>query len=204
MNDFWPVIEVLTAYIRVHAPWEGTRTEGASSFSSSKQQKMVEQSNPKPREDIQTILSVIGGFTRPLFEKGEGKSLNLAGTDLRGANLAGAHLEKANLTAAHLEKANLRGAHLEKATLYKAHMQEAKLIDSHLEEADLVEANLCKAEFFGANLQRANLKEAALIDSHLEGQTSRKPGYKEQNSKELTCQGLTSAGQTLRKQKASR
>lgn len=156
-RDHWPIMEVLTAYIRENAPW--TADEPAA----------------RPPEaipaDIQAILTVLGRRTRS-YRREENRWLDLSRADLRGANLVGAHLEGANLTGSHLEEANLTGAHLEEATLFKAHLEEATLLKAHLEEADLGEthlegAGLDAAHLEGTYLAEAHLEEVDLFEAHL-------------------------------------
>jgi Pentapeptide repeats (8 copies) len=93
-RDHWPIMEVLTAYVREHAPWK-------------KADLPANQRNP-PATDIQTILKVIGRRERS-YEKGN-QHLDLRWTNLNNAELTGTHLEGADLEDAHLEGAYLMGA----------------------------------------------------------------------------------------------
>ena len=79
--DHWPVMEVLTAYVRENAPWK-------ENSSPSKQ-----DGAPNPRTDVQAILTVLGRRQRS-YEK-EGQILDLRKTNLRTAYLEEVHLEKA-------------------------------------------------------------------------------------------------------------
>jgi pentapeptide repeat protein len=99
-KDHWPIMEILTAYVREHAV-------------------RVQDENPdvKPlTKDIQAILTVVGRRART-YGNGEDQALDLRNAFLKGANLSGAHLEEAKLSGAHLEEAKLSGAHLEGAYL---------------------------------------------------------------------------------------
>jgi hypothetical protein len=158
-KDYWPIMEVLTAYVREHASWKKESSpspqdlpqdseEPASEEDNSQQRDL--QSRPRLDTDIQAILTVIGRRTRR-YGQGEDQRLDLRGTDLRGANLIGAHLERAILSDAHLEGADLIGAHLERANLNDAHLEGAILIGAHLE---------------GANLNGTHLEGANLSDAH--------------------------------------
>jgi hypothetical protein len=111
-RDHWPIMEVLTAYVREHAPWKetelrdvmvlvdaGTRTYALEQreekiLSSETQPTQSNQSPPKLATDIQAILTVLGRRART-YGKGEDQHLNFARTDLRGAVLWEAHLHKA-------------------------------------------------------------------------------------------------------------
>jgi uncharacterized protein YjbI with pentapeptide repeats len=161
-KDHWPIMEVLTAYVRENAAWPPETLEEAKKKrpwakarfripSLSKEMNTADQKNVKPDPDIQAILTIIGRRART-FRKGENQRLDLRNTDLRGADLQGAHLEGANLSEAHMERTNLCEAHLEKANLLSAHLEWSELREAGLEGA-----------FLGATyLHFANLQEADL------------------------------------------
>ena len=93
-QDHWPIMEVLTAYIRDRA-------------SVSDEEKVKEdvkdegRPSPKVASDIQAILTVIGR-RRELWRRLETERLDLAEASLAGSDLFRAHLEKAFLIRAHL------------------------------------------------------------------------------------------------------
>jgi hypothetical protein len=111
-RDHWPVMEVLTAYIRENA--QRKRLPADDSLST----------------DIQAILTIIGRRERS-YEKSD-QNLDLYGANLHGANSKDAHLEGANLSSAHLETSQLNGAHLNDAALYGAHLESANLESANL------------------------------------------------------------------------
>jgi hypothetical protein len=135
-RDHWPIMEILTAYVREHAPWK----------------EEEQRSQPMLALDIQAILTVLGRRTRT-YCKGEDDRLDLARTDLCGALIGGTHLEGANLTETHLERANLSGAHLEDAILMYTHLEDALLITARLGRASLMGAHLEGADLGGVNLK---------------------------------------------------
>jgi hypothetical protein len=125
-NYHWPIMEVLTSYVRRHAAWEpGTESD--------------ENPPASPKPDIQAILDVIGRRSEHhrTDETVESGTIDLRATDLRGASLRGAHLERASLWAVHLERADLGGAYLGGADLGGANLREAR----NLTQAQLDEAN---------------------------------------------------------------
>ena len=162
-RDHWPIMEVLTAYVREHAPWKETelrsKEEGSSTEIPSTQNH---EPVPKPTTDIQAILTVIGRRTRS-YDKGEDQVLNLSRTDLRGANLVGAHLEGVALSGAHLERAFLINAHLEGVLLFSANLEFARLMRAHLEGTRFGRAHL-----LGTFLRGAHMKGARLTDANLQ------------------------------------
>jgi hypothetical protein len=127
-DDHPQVIEVLTAYVRQHARYEG------------------EEGEPPPLPtDIQAVMSVLA--RRDITQDRKDQPLHLAGTDLRRLVLdarEGAHLEGAILDEAHLENARLYNAHLEGAWLREAHLVGAILSDAHLQGANLEGAHVSR------------------------------------------------------------
>jgi uncharacterized protein YjbI with pentapeptide repeats len=163
-EDHWPIMEVLTAYVRQHAPWpeEGQGDEADPTL----QKKSVKDwggdpetaETPTPDPDIQAIMTVIRRRTRA-FGHGEPEPLNLdftnlSGADLREANLSGAQLAGVNLSRANLSGANLSGAYLR---------------ESDLTWADLIGANLSEAVAPGVDLRALDLREANLSGANLAG-----------------------------------
>ncbi len=163
-EDHWPIMEILTAFVRDKAAWK----EGNG---------VPDGDPPRPPQDIQSALTVLGRRERSheteRSHEAEGQHLDLRNTDLRGADLSEAHLEGARLVMAHLEGALLTGTHLEGAWLDGAHLEGARLFGAHLEGAGLDRAHLEGARLFGAHLERAwldgaHLERAWLDEAHLE------------------------------------
>jgi hypothetical protein len=178
-EDYWTVMETLTAFVRERARWKEL---GPADDTSSEARHEVPT-------DVAAVLSVIRRRSQQNRqnwerEQREGWRLDLRSTDLRGADLGKAHLERAILKEACLNKANLEGAYLRKADLsethlkgasfWKAYLEEADLCGAHLERAIFMQAHLEEAIFWTAHLERANFRGAhlegvLLIDAHLEG-----------------------------------
>ena len=135
----WPIRQIFTAYLRTHAPWQGSR--------------IIE-----PEEDIQTILRIIGGRA----SHGEPERLLLSSTDFSRYNLSDAHLENAVLVSTRLESAHLSGAHLQGADLSGARLQGANLTKADLRSALLRGTHLEGAYLIGADLRGADLADAYL------------------------------------------
>jgi uncharacterized protein YjbI with pentapeptide repeats len=170
-KDYWPVMEVLTAYLRENAA-RGRADQSAA--------------NPRPGADIQAIVGVLGR-RRSSLPTGERRLLDLRETDLRGANLSGARLEGVTLqgakldgadaTRAALSRSNLReaelggailsGADLEGAALARANLEGVRLNGADLKGADLSGANLRGVDLWQANLKGCNLKDADLRGADL-------------------------------------
>jgi uncharacterized protein YjbI with pentapeptide repeats len=167
-HEYWPIMEVLTAYVRDNAAWNPhtARTNGAPG------------APVRPGADIQAVLAVLGRRRPPPHSSGQEKRLlDLRETDLRGANLSGsrldgvslygAHLEQADATRAVLSRSNLREAWLTGASLTEVNLEGASLSRAHLEGARLNRANLQGADLSGADLRGADLWEANLKGCNL-------------------------------------
>ncbi len=148
-RDHWPVMEVLTAFVRERAPrkFEGT---------------------PRGRTplDIQAIINVLGRRTQT-YEVSE-QRLDLSGTDLTFAHLEG-HFERAIFRDANLSRANLDGARLSGADLSSANLIGAGLNYADLSGAVLIGADLRGANLYGAVLSKADLRGARLGGADLNG-----------------------------------
>ena len=84
-KEHWPILEVLTAYIR-----EGsTRPLGQTPATNP---QAVKAGGIWPGTDIQAVLTVIGGLGPASDPMGKRQTLDLRHTDLRGAELQGANL----------------------------------------------------------------------------------------------------------------
>jgi Pentapeptide repeats (8 copies) len=174
-RDHWPIMEILTAYVREHAPWPPKAIQSLTDDLSPVEKSLTEKDrlSLKPAADIQAILTVLGRRART-YGKGEDQHLNLGSIDLRGANLPGAHLEGADLVGTNLGGAFLRDARLEGALCWDTHLEKAYLPRAHLEGAELDGAHLQGAQLSDANLKwaalgGAHLEEAVLEDAHFEG-----------------------------------
>lgn len=124
-EEHWPIMEVLTTYIRVNAPWPA-REEQIRALTERLESVDQIRATGEEREilgmgyavflhnramDIHAALTVLGRHT--LSYETEEQRLVLILTDLSGANLTGAHLERAILGGAHLENAKLYCTHLQ-------------------------------------------------------------------------------------------
>jgi Pentapeptide repeats (8 copies)/Domain of unknown function (DUF4304) len=147
----WPVMEVLSAYLRKHAPvvYRSPSPEPSANC-------------PARAPDHQAIATVIG--RRQRSQDLDGGRLRLEQTDLSGVRWEEASLQSIDFYGALLMGADLHEAHLDGASLNLAHLEEANLIEAHLEGTYLMSAYLD-----GADLTRAELEGAHLDQAHLEG-----------------------------------
>jgi uncharacterized protein YjbI with pentapeptide repeats len=132
------VVQDLVSFVRQRVPWNEEP-----------------QAYPRPPEDVQAALLVIGRWPQ---QPTAGESwINLRGTDLRGAELGNLHFEHAYFSGAHLERALIRFGHFERAVLASAHLENASLNEAHFEEADLEGVHFDDAKLQGAHLEGATL-----------------------------------------------
>ncbi|WP_085244689.1 pentapeptide repeat-containing protein [Mycobacterium paraense] len=146
--------------------------------------------DPRPSEDIQTVIYVVGRRDRTHDAANESvdfshtclrgasflaetaadySDVSMNSSDLRGANLGLARLENVYLYGATLDDAlivgsKLRGARLSYAHLWRAGLSGTDLRGAHLANADLTKANLCDANLSGADLGGANLTDVLYGD----------------------------------------
>ena len=178
-EDYWPIMEVLTAYVRQNAPQESELTELVVGYF---RQNAAYESGKDPTEggsdeevrapdpDIQAIMTVLRRRTHS-FGHGEPEPLNLSWTYLRRANLSGADLAEAGLTGANLTRANLMEANLSGTQLKQANLSGANLGLANLGigGASLLGARLYGADLSGAYLRGAFLTSANLMEANLSG-----------------------------------
>jgi hypothetical protein len=138
-SDLITIGQVLTAFIRSHAPWPPRLPNQPAATLPIDQVEELQVWAP----DVQASLDVLGRgrfFMHPAVSG----LFNLRATDLRRANmhgvlgpvqLDGAHLENANLTGTYMSRASLTEAHLEGASLEGANLKGANLDGVHLEGA---------------------------------------------------------------------
>jgi uncharacterized protein YjbI with pentapeptide repeats len=164
-DDYWTVMETLTAFVRERARC----TEADTPLSASIARLYVDATSEERAADglptdIAAALTVIcrrdpRNYQR---EKKKGWMFDLQNTDLRRASLLGARLERANLAGAHLEEATLVAAHLAFADLRRAHLDGADLGGADLELAHLNGAHLRGTRLSGAHLSGAWLEDVDL------------------------------------------
>jgi hypothetical protein len=141
-RDHWSIMEILTAYVRVNAPFDP---------------KAAHIQGEKLRTDIQAILTVLGrrrtDQNRELV--GPGRYLDLSRTRLCGARLTLANLQGVDLTGVDLRGAWLWGARLCWAALGEANLEGARLTGANLQHAFFRQTNLSGAQVEGANFHEA-------------------------------------------------
>ena len=200
--------EVLTAYIRGHAPWP-PRLEGQPpSDMPIREVPFLRLRAP----DVQAALTVLGrgGFMPPdpltppldlantdlrrayLSIMSALQMARLDGADLRGADFVNVSLYRATLNRANLREARLLGAILAGATLDGADLQDANLSGALVEGATLDGANLQNAVLSNANLIGATLDHANLQGAHLDG-----AGFQQASLVGAKLQGASFAGENL-------
>jgi len=187
----WPVMEVLTAFLRENSATNESREIIDALESSRRGQALarppVKAGSRQPRlaADLQAIATVLGRRpeNRRRHEAWSGRRLDLSGVWLPTAQLKGAQLQRSDLTDARLDRASLAGANLQGADLMDAHLYGADLKNAHLEDANFISADLEQAELgsrsqfaldgeSGAHLAGATFMFATLAGPAFAGPTS--------------------------------
>ena len=152
-EDYWSIMEILTAYVRHNSHWPHGQIRSSQDV-----RELVERGPNRVEPDIEAIMTVLRRRAGS-YGSGEPQHLNLSDT-----NLAGVNLMEANLSYAYLP-----GAYLFEANLWRAVLFNAKLWNARLYRANLTgKASLIGADLTGAQLWWAKLKEAILIGAILE------------------------------------
>jgi Pentapeptide repeats (8 copies) len=183
-----PIIEVLTAYVRGHAPKshveEGLETESAESVDPSIPPNYVVRIREidhlrKRAPDLQAVMTVLGRRTFLLDPAETWEILNLSGVDLshadlHRANLCGVDFSSADLSMSFFREAKLDNSHLNFADFRAASFVEASVTNCNMHAVDLrysylVDTNLSQSLLQGARLNGANLEGARLEHCYLHG-----------------------------------
>jgi uncharacterized protein YjbI with pentapeptide repeats len=168
-QDYWPIMEILTAYVREKLPYDSSNRNTIYEpiyvryLNKEKNEEPIERKVPL---DIQTVLTVIGRRKYSPYT-GETDFLDLSKTNLCGFSLIGAHLEEADLQRTNLQEVDLQRANLQGADLRDADLQGTNLIKVNLQGANLKHAKLRHSTLAYAVLTNANLQEADLEHSML-------------------------------------
>jgi hypothetical protein len=161
-GDYWPIMDVLTTFVRDQAP----RTDSPHDW--------------KPSQDVQAALNVVARRSATLIPtRTEDAPIDLHDCDLKLAWMSGANFQwaffgssrlvEADLSSARLDEARMNDADLTNADLSMASMRKADLSRCHLRNANLHSAKLHEANLSGADLGGADLTEAELYGADLSG-----------------------------------
>jgi uncharacterized protein YjbI with pentapeptide repeats len=170
-ENHWPIMEVLTAYVRENARQRQVsdpRVEPILGEGGGTKRFSAPGSVPEISADIQAILTVLGRRTLT-YQEGEEHRLDLVHTHLQGAVLTGANLNGALLSGANLQRAMLYKSNLADAALDESDLQACNLNYADLQRANLRKARLEKAYLMSAKLQHGKLAGATLSGADLRG-----------------------------------
>ena len=184
------IMRLFCAFVRHHTERESTTSAekggGSELGAGGGQANLV----PKPREDVQAIMTAIGSRSRRSvrFERQKEYRLDFRDADLRGARLDGANLACADFTQAKLSGVDFCGTDLSGAKLILANLScpplsranlnralTAMSFDQHdprvtlMMDVDLSDADLSGADLSNAVMPYANLSGAYLVVTDLSG-----------------------------------
>jgi Pentapeptide repeats (8 copies) len=166
-EDHPQVMEVLTAYVREHAPRPERPDESERKDAAAEPKDAVTEPDvgrrvrvrPLPRvpTDVQAVIRILG--RRKAYDVSR---LDLSRTELRRMDLRGGQFAEADLSQSILARANLTDADLSNAMLMRADFSGARLTRAILVESKMSGAILKRAQLDGADLRGANLSGAVL------------------------------------------
>jgi hypothetical protein len=150
-DHHWPIMEILTTYIRNNASRRGYE-EAFEELGS-------------PQADIQAILTIIG--RRSVYHRDvELGPIDLRDTALRRAYLQGASLQGAYLQEADLREANLRGAYLQGVDLREVHGLTQELIEWTIGSNETMLGEDLNRP---ARWSKSTLEQAQFVSEHIDG-----------------------------------
>jgi uncharacterized protein YjbI with pentapeptide repeats len=195
MDDHWPIMETLAAYLRAKLPHLETVKVPPEPDANQPSESMPPDPADADKEpevkiilpavkslpaNLEAVLTVFARRERKYDPKGlqinlseanlgltNLNSANLSEVNLHLANLSGASLYSVNLSKTDLHLANLSGGYLIEANLTNANLIGANLIGARLSSANLSGADLTLAQLNRANLIHADLSEASLVGANL-------------------------------------
>jgi Pentapeptide repeats (8 copies) len=194
LADRLTIVEVLTAFIRLHSPLSPGTDERqrppdpAAKFAAAQtMEKRLPMRDRAP--DIQAAITVLGrmpgagqkrscelsrtDLTRSDLDQGDLAGADLHYSDLSQSHLVGADFRRADLTGTWFVRALLIRARLHQADLRSAVLWQARLDRADLRATDLTSADLTGARLDGARLDLADLRGADLSQADLADATFR-------------------------------
>jgi hypothetical protein len=170
-NDHPTVMEVLTAFVRVHSA-KAAEDQSAAAAGPSAVRRPLPARPGQPlvyavpawagerqlRSDLSAIVTVLS--RRRVEHESASDRINLRAAQLKRADFRDAQLKEAAFYDARLEGADFRGAQLEGATFQSAELKEASFRGAQLEGADFLAAGLEGAAFWDAQLKEAEFTGA--------------------------------------------
>lgn len=179
LNDHPQIMEVLTAYVREHAP-RCAATSSSPAPTSDVEPAVGELNESRAPTDVQAVMTVLA--RRNVAHDRPKTQLDLRRTQLEGlhvwsAAFASARFEGVNGNSAtfgecDLARANFLEALLSDAYFWNSNLENASFFEAKLIHAHMARANLTHANCFGADMQRvillsADLRGADLRDADL-------------------------------------
>jgi hypothetical protein len=162
-RDYTTVLEILTAYVRNHAPRKATTVTPDSSSRRPPIRGKIVPDEPRMSADIQAILTVLG---RRRYHD-EWENIDLSNTDLHNANFSqlnfsGAIFDNSDLSGALTFQTDFHRAYLTHAKVAQANLNFLNITDADCSGTDFTGSSFTGADATGAEFQGANFKEANL------------------------------------------
>lgn len=151
-RDHRVIMEILTTYVRVHAPRKNPdlNIDGTRVVLS---QSITQGDTPRIAADIQSIITVLGRREAKYDEiRYEEDGLDLSNVDLHKSTFSGDYMH------AHFAFSDLHGADFSGVNLSEAHFIFADLHDANLRGATLRGANFLETDFGGADLRGTDVR----------------------------------------------
>ena len=160
-KDYWPIMEILIAYIRMNSH---IREEDYTNLDFKElSNKAFLETRLRESPEIQAIITVISR-RKKFLGAGELFGLEFQKTYLRAANFTGITTDR-TITF----RGNDREVHLEGAIFYYSDLIGANLEHTHLEKANFDHAYITRTYFMNSNLEGSNFRNSHLERASFEG-----------------------------------
>jgi uncharacterized protein YjbI with pentapeptide repeats len=161
-SDHWPIMEVLTAYVRRASPLD--RQSSGCDITETPTSVLSRAVRP----DVQAVMNVLKQRNLE-YEKELGEHLNLEFSDLSRVNLRGVYLAEALFDSSILKGANFDdGAVLKNSSFQYTNLTYASFTNAKLQGAVFANVKCLKGtDFTGADLTSASFRDALyLLDTN--------------------------------------
>jgi len=155
-QDHWPIMEILTAYVRRNSPanyvnWVPIKGVGPKDRPDPSYGER-RSGNCSIRSDIQAVMTVLGRRQADREKQDNAKVLDLSEADLSCAHLFKANLRRASFFGSDLSYTRFHSVDLSRSTFITANLTETFWTDIDLTGADFTTAVLTRAFTLGPEL----------------------------------------------------
>ena len=168
-RDHWPVMEILTAYLKNNTSLEKNPLPDEVRNKIKSGEEIDLDKIPAPRSDIQLIMTVLGrrSWGARVISYHKKQRLDLTELNLCRVDLKSCNLQYANFSESYAIHADFKYGNFQHAILMGISLQHSYLLEASFQYANLIEANLQYASPVCINFQNADLSTTGLQNANL-------------------------------------